>query len=129
MGCLTTHVLDTSSGEPGAGILVELYRLGDQRTLLATMTTNGDGRWWDQDWIKPARTFTRAEADDILLEGMRDRGIGRWERTVIWLAVRIGGGAGWRRAGELKVEREALRAQVSTAAARPVATEDETPAI
>ncbi|NCF63218.1 MAG: hydroxyisourate hydrolase [Gammaproteobacteria bacterium] len=44
MGCLTTHVLDTSSGEPGAGILVELYRLGDQRTLLATMTTNSDGR-------------------------------------------------------------------------------------
>ena len=44
MGFLTTHVLDTSSGKPGAGVLVELYRLGDQRALLATMTTNADGR-------------------------------------------------------------------------------------
>lgn len=91
--------------------------------------TNGDGRWWDKDWIAPARTFTRAEADDILLEGMRDRGIGRWERTVLWLAVRLGGGAGWRRAGALKAEREALRAQISTAAPRPVAADEEPPAI
>jgi len=44
MGFLTTHVLDTASGKPGAGILVELYRLGDQRVLLATVRTNGDGR-------------------------------------------------------------------------------------
>jgi len=44
MGFLTTHVLDTASGNPGAGILVELYRLDERRLLLTTVSTNGDGR-------------------------------------------------------------------------------------
>jgi 5-hydroxyisourate hydrolase len=45
MGRLTTHVLDTAHGRPGAGIAVELYRLdGEAGTLLAKATTNRDGR-------------------------------------------------------------------------------------
>jgi 5-hydroxyisourate hydrolase len=45
MGRLTTHVLDTARGRPGAGIAVELYRLeGEAGMLLATTTTNRDGR-------------------------------------------------------------------------------------
>jgi 5-hydroxyisourate hydrolase len=44
MGALTTHVLDTAAGKPGAGIVVELFRLGTSRTLLLTATTNSDGR-------------------------------------------------------------------------------------
>ena len=44
MGCLTTHVLDTAHGKPGAGIAIELYRLGASRERLATATTNADGR-------------------------------------------------------------------------------------
>ena len=45
MGKLTTHVLDTAKGTPGAGIAVELYRLeGQAGTLLAKATTNRDGR-------------------------------------------------------------------------------------
>ncbi|WP_423820974.1 hydroxyisourate hydrolase [Salinisphaera sp. SPP-AMP-43] len=46
MGYLTTHVLDTANGCPGAGIRIELARLapGGQRTLLATAETNADGR-------------------------------------------------------------------------------------
>jgi 5-hydroxyisourate hydrolase len=44
MGALTTHVLDTAAGKPGAGIVVELFRLGASRTLLLTATTNSDGR-------------------------------------------------------------------------------------
>jgi 5-hydroxyisourate hydrolase len=44
MGKLTTHVLDTARGCPGAGMTIELYRLGDQRSLLARVTTNSDGR-------------------------------------------------------------------------------------
>ena len=45
MGKLTTHVLDTAQGRPGAGIAVELYRLdGESGTLVATATTNRDGR-------------------------------------------------------------------------------------
>ena len=45
MGRLTTHVLDTARGKPGAGIPVELYRLENEiSTLVAKATTNRDGR-------------------------------------------------------------------------------------
>jgi 5-hydroxyisourate hydrolase len=44
-GRLTTHVLDTTSGQPGAGISVELSRLdGGRPERLARATTNADGR-------------------------------------------------------------------------------------
>ena len=45
MGRLTTHILDTAHGRPGAGIAIRLYRLdGAARTLIDTRTSNGDGR-------------------------------------------------------------------------------------
>ena len=45
MGKLTTHVLDTAHGCPGAGIAIELYRLeGETGTLVASAKTNRDGR-------------------------------------------------------------------------------------
>lgn len=45
MGGLTTHILDTASGKPGAGIAITLYRrLGDSRELLGRYTSNADGR-------------------------------------------------------------------------------------
>ena len=44
MGNLTTHVLDTATGCPGAGMFIELFRLGGERTLLTAVTTNSDGR-------------------------------------------------------------------------------------
>lgn len=45
MGKLTTHVLDTAHGRPGAGIALELYTLdGDTRRLIAKAVTNDDGR-------------------------------------------------------------------------------------
>jgi 5-hydroxyisourate hydrolase len=45
MGKLTTHVLDTANGRPGAGIRIELHALaGDARRLLKTALTNRDGR-------------------------------------------------------------------------------------
>jgi 5-hydroxyisourate hydrolase len=44
-GRLTTHVLDTTSGQPGAGVAIELSRLdGGRRDLLGRVTTNADGR-------------------------------------------------------------------------------------
>lgn len=44
-GFLTTHVLDTASGLPAAGMQVDLYRLTDDgRTHLVRMVTNDDGR-------------------------------------------------------------------------------------
>jgi 5-hydroxyisourate hydrolase len=45
MGKLSTHVLDTAHGKPGAGVKVELYAVdGGQRTLLKQDSTNNDGR-------------------------------------------------------------------------------------
>ncbi len=44
MGRLTTHVLDTAHGRPGAGIRVELYSIGAERRLVNTIETNSDGR-------------------------------------------------------------------------------------
>jgi 5-hydroxyisourate hydrolase len=45
MGKLSTHVLDTAQGKPGAGVRVELYAVdGGQRTLLKQDATNNDGR-------------------------------------------------------------------------------------
>ncbi|AKJ68172.1 5-hydroxyisourate hydrolase [Pandoraea thiooxydans] len=45
MGRLTTHVLDTAHGRPGAGIRVELYACENgTRSLLRDVQTNHDGR-------------------------------------------------------------------------------------
>jgi 5-hydroxyisourate hydrolase len=44
MGRLTTHVLDTANGRPGAGIAVTVYRLDGGRREVARTVTNNDGR-------------------------------------------------------------------------------------
>lgn len=44
MARMTTHVLDTARGRPGAGIDVRLYAVGGERELLASAVTNADGR-------------------------------------------------------------------------------------
>ena len=45
MGTLTTHVLDTASGLPAAGMPFTLSRIdGEQPTLLLAGSTNTDGR-------------------------------------------------------------------------------------
>lgn len=44
-GRLTTHVLDTATGKPAAGLSIALFHLnGDARTHLKTVVTNADGR-------------------------------------------------------------------------------------
>jgi len=44
-GRLTTHVLDTTHGRPGAGVRIDLFRLrGEARQLLTSTRTNADGR-------------------------------------------------------------------------------------
>lgn len=43
-GKITTHVLDTAHGRPAAGLRIELFRLGEERSLLASIHTNRDGR-------------------------------------------------------------------------------------
>ena len=45
MGKLSTHVLDTTQGKPGAGLSLALYAVGaGSRVLIKTDTTNADGR-------------------------------------------------------------------------------------
>ena len=45
MGRLTTHVLDTANGKPGAGIEVQLsVQEGKTWKVLKTVRTNADGR-------------------------------------------------------------------------------------
>ena len=44
MGRLTTHVLDTALGRPGAGITIELYAVREERRFLTTATTDQDCR-------------------------------------------------------------------------------------
>lgn len=45
MGRLTTHVLDTTRGQPGNGIAIGLYRIdAEQRVRIKSVLTNNDGR-------------------------------------------------------------------------------------
>ena len=44
MGKLTTHVLDTASGRPAAGVAIKLFATGNAPRLLAEALTNADGR-------------------------------------------------------------------------------------
>ncbi|HZD52109.1 MAG TPA: hydroxyisourate hydrolase, partial [Woeseiaceae bacterium] len=59
MGRLTTHVLDTAHGLPGGGIEIKLFSLESGRHLVATATTNEDGRTdkplLDGDTYQPGR--------------------------------------------------------------------------
>jgi len=57
--------------------------------------TKGTGEWHGRVGISRLTPYTRKEADDILKEGMADRGISSWEQGVIWTAVRAGGAGGW----------------------------------
>ncbi|MDX2319917.1 MAG: hydroxyisourate hydrolase [Moritella sp.] len=45
MSGLSTHVLDTANGVPGAGICIKLFRVeADQLHLVTSTVTNSDGR-------------------------------------------------------------------------------------
>ena len=44
-GRLTTHVLDTATGKPAAGVRISLYRIsGQSHRKIAETVTNADGR-------------------------------------------------------------------------------------
>jgi 5-hydroxyisourate hydrolase len=44
MGRLTTHVLDTANGRPGAAMRIDLFAAEPERRLLVSVETNADGR-------------------------------------------------------------------------------------
>jgi len=41
--------------------------------------------------------YTRKQADDLFLEIMKELGIPWWKRSLMYRAVRLGGGSGWGR--------------------------------
>lgn len=60
-------------------------------------STGGTGVWKKHPpSITRPEPYSRAEADRILDEAMESRGVGAVWRFVIYWAVRIGGGRGWR---------------------------------
>lgn len=58
--------------------------------------------WLYYDGQIEGRTITRGQADGIFRSAMASEGVGRVKRTLVWLAVRAGGGPIWAkyRAGE-----------------------------
>jgi 5-hydroxyisourate hydrolase len=44
MGRLTTHILDTAHGGPAQNVDIRLFLIGSSRELIASATTNDDGR-------------------------------------------------------------------------------------
>jgi 5-hydroxyisourate hydrolase len=44
MGKLTTHILDTANGKPAGNVAIRLFSGDAERTLLASVATNDDGR-------------------------------------------------------------------------------------
>jgi 5-hydroxyisourate hydrolase len=58
MSSLSTHVLDTGLGRPAHGVPVRLSRVtGGQDVVLATGTTDDDGRIADLEPALPAGTY------------------------------------------------------------------------
>lgn len=70
MGRLTTHVLDTASGKPAAGLKIDLYAVDGAPVLLKTIATNADGRAdgpiLEGASLKPGRYELRFHAGDYL---------------------------------------------------------------
>ncbi len=68
MGKLTTHVLDTAHGKPGACIRIELYRVdGAQRVALGLTHTDADGRCGDP--LLEGGAFTAGEYELVFHVG------------------------------------------------------------
>jgi 5-hydroxyisourate hydrolase len=67
-GFLTTHVLDTASGIPAAGMRIDLFRIdGDARAHVVTMVTNDDGR--TDSPILPADAFEIGQYELVFQAG------------------------------------------------------------
>ena len=75
MGRLTTHVLDTAGGVPGAGIAVKLYSMENRRHLVASAVTNDDGR--TDGSLLEGDTFRSGvyELEFAMGDYFRDRGV------------------------------------------------------
>lgn len=51
---------------------------------------------YDRGGVLPSKTYSRKEADMIFREAMSVVGVPAWRREVMFAAVRVGGGRGWK---------------------------------
>lgn len=74
-GRLTTHVLDTATGRPAAGLSISLYRVsGNQHRKLKTVVTNLDGRC-DAPLLE-GKDFTPGQYELVFAAGAYLRSLG-----------------------------------------------------
>ena len=74
-GRLTTHVLDTATGLPAAGLSISLYRVsGNSHRKLKTVTTNADGRC-DEPLLQ-GRAFQVGQYELVFAAGAYLRALG-----------------------------------------------------
>ncbi|MDR7031420.1 hydroxyisourate hydrolase [Mesorhizobium sp. BE184] len=74
-GRLTTHVLDTATGKPAAGLSILLYRVsGNSHRKLKTVVTNADGRC-DEPLLQ-GKEFQLGQYELIFLAGDYFRTLG-----------------------------------------------------
>lgn len=74
---LTTHVLDTASGRPAEGLVIELYRINEEsREKITMVMTNSDGRV-DGGPILTGETFVAGTYELVFHAGdyLRSRGV------------------------------------------------------
>jgi hypothetical protein len=76
--------------EPPDGLGVEPYAIHDMLYGSA-----GSGMVNGRRCITREKSYTRAEADEILKEALQAVGVPAVHRYAIWAAVRIGGASGW----------------------------------
>lgn len=74
MGRLTTHVLDTAHGKPGAGVRIKLFSMAGGRHQVASAVTNADGRT-DQPLLHD-ETFQAGRYEIEFLVGEYFQGLG-----------------------------------------------------
>lgn len=57
--------------------------------------TGGTGLWRGVPMISRPTPYSRAEADGIFRQALKVLGVPAWKRSLLWAAVRVGGGSGW----------------------------------
>ena len=77
MGRLTTHILDTASGRPGADIAIALYRCrGERREHLGDYRSNVDGRCDQPLLAEQTMTVGTYELEFAAGDYFRQQGVG-----------------------------------------------------
>lgn len=61
--------------------------------------TSGTGLWEGQRCITRETDYNRSDADSIFREALAVVGVPGWRRTLMYRAVRLGGGSGWKKRG------------------------------